>query len=912
MTTRQSDVLRASLTRGNLSTACDPLLEQTVAALVSHGSELYRPYQRQDQLIVYPTDEHDTLKHVDFSDEECQALLDAVVELNGPATEVRPALSAQETLGAVTRGFSYRQTQELINHVHADPSNILQNRKRSGIKAFLSDLADGSVPSRPSFSRVEISLIDPAYNPLRSTASLLRHRELGTVFNSRRRRNLQSELRLRTSENIQPWRNWTGASGDVVACAWAPNSLTYAVGAAAPSNNEDLQYNRPRNLLLGNLISNTLEELPDHRLDRPRPEMIPDGPNSLQDTYNTADSKIYMTVSSVQFSQDGTRLFTAGHDSTARIWDVSSSGTTTCLRTLSHDNLVTELNASQHYNGLFATASKTVESSIRVYYAESLEAADSNLSSITFSSPRAQKNLKWELYPGCLRWGKTPRTSQLLLAGFQQWGETGGDCLGREGEICLWDVQSEQRLSLAPCRVSAFTAAWHPFNDMFAVGGTPARTSLLSHPHSTRSVVRTWDVRSLKRYAMEYECPALDMQDVTFNPLFPNIVTAGCTDSATYVWDFRKPDEVLLKLEHGKPISELDHTRNQEEVDPGIMMTLWGVEGARLYTGSSDGIIKCWDTSRAPEDAFIEDVASLGAGVQSGAFSPDFTHLLIGDAVGAVHVLTSAPVDDLPYFAGLDDETHPIQPIKLIKARDPNHQDTADDNPGIEGILSATELLESGQLVINRRYGVEQGPNYKGPYAKYARRDGADPSITRLLPEFDAMQPYSRHGHKNSEVAGKIRGIIKWRKKQIAEAQKSRKSQLAPALAIVKHDGRIKKETSFRRKRRFTGDAPCPPGSKRPKTQHSSSETTKVDIIDLTYLDSVSDDDGAPSSLLPRSSQSYSRHQSRNSPITLSSSDEELDEMSAGEAISDSDLWEDDHWWPRMDEEVFRRLGVKG
>lgn len=69
---------------------------------------------------------------------------------------------------------------------------------------------------------------------------------------------------------------------------------------------------------------------------------------------------------------------------------------------------------------------------------------------------------------------------------------------------------------------------------------------------------------------MEYECSAVDMQDVTFSPMDPNIITAGCTDGASYVWDFRRPDYPLHRLQHGKSLVELDHTRDREEADTGL------------------------------------------------------------------------------------------------------------------------------------------------------------------------------------------------------------------------------------------------------------------------------------------------------------------------------------------------------
>lgn len=883
----QQDALKAVISRGNLSATVNPSLEQTAVALASNRSDFYRPYRSDELNVVYASDLHDPLKHVDFVDEECEALLHAVYELQNLKFNTDASVPVRTRLRSMTQEYSYEQITELISHVHADTKGVLRNRKRKGIRAFLSDLGNGLVTDLPGFIWVETEVVDPAQKLQRSLPALLRYREVGLDSKGGRFRNVQSELRIKTSQKILPWRSWKSASADVVTCAWAPNSLNYAVGAAAPSNNEDLQYNRPHNLLLGDLTSNILQELPDHRLERPQPDMIPDGPNSSREMYNNLDPMIYLTVTSVQFSRDGSKLITASHDKTAKVWDVPS-GTASCLHTLHHDAIVTGLDVSPHFNGLFATASKSLQDPIRVYFSESLDFDSSKLSSVKFSSPRAKKKLEWELYPECLRWGKTPNTSHILLAGFQQWSEVESDGLGREGEICLWDVRKEERLGLSPSKLGVLTAAWHPTWDMFAVGGVPGSGSILTY-RTTRSVVRTWDIRSLKRYAVEYECPALDMQDVTFNPLYPNIVTAGCTDSTTYVWDFRMPEQVLLKLQHDKPLMQWDHRRDQEEADPGVMMTLWGLESSHLYTGSSDGIVKCWNTSRAPEDALVRDVADLGAGIQCGAFSPDFSHLLVGDADGVVHVLTSAPVDRWHNYADSDDNVPAVEPIKLIEAQDPNRP------KGNEGILAARTLLQTGQVVLNKSYGVGQGPNYSGPYARYARMEGTDPAVTGLLPQFDAMQPFSRYGQKRREIARRIEGVIQGRKELIAQAQESMKSP--PTTKIIKHEGRVKKQ----KKRARSSDEGSAITPKRVKTE----------IIDLTLLFA---EDGSPFPSSPFHSRGqsrkitvescssspskciYSSRSSRENPIELSSDSDSTVPMVKDEAVSENDPLADSDW----------------
>lgn len=859
----------------------DPSLNKTLAEVAIHQPLLHRPYNTAERDKLRGHEKNNDLKHVDFSDEECEELLRIwlTIETLDEAETCSPLGSKCRTkLQECLRLLDRNEISEFVGEVRARSGNVLQGRRSKDITAFLLDLVKGVKPGHPKLVRIEHQVIDPCHNPLRSTASLLRHREIG--LEGRRFRNLRSELQLRTSEQILPWRSWKGASGDVVACAWAPQSTTYAVGAAAPTNDEDLQYNRPRNLLLGDLIANTLEELPDHRMDRPKPETISIGPNSTQAVYDACDPMVYMTVSSLHFSCDGSRLYTASHDKTVKIWDVSSKEIS-CLQTIQHDAWVLDLDMSPYFRDVFAAATKTIDDSIHVYFPESDDDSISPLSSVHFQSPRAKERPQWLLYPECLRWGRTANTSQLLLAGFQQWGET-RDNRGREGQLCLWNVHAGVSIRVSPSSQSIFTATWHPTLDLFATGGSPSRNQGLTHPSTTRSVVRTWDVRILSRFAVEYECPAIDMQDVIFNPLYPNIVSAGCTDSATYVWDFRKPDNYLHKLRHGRPLSDWDHTRPQEEGDPGVMMTVWGQESSRLYTGSSDGIVKCWDIMRAPEDVLIRDVGSLGAGIQSGAFSPDFSHLLVGDADGGVHILTSAPVD--VRADGLEGSS---EPIKFIEARDARQFVIHEDDVGTEGIRAAQELLDSGRLVMDPVFGVGKGPNYTGPYAKYARKEKANLSISELLPEFEALQPFSNRGRENLSVTRKLKNLMDERR-QIIEEKKAAQTIRDEDIGVVKdqsepEDPKSKDSTATTKRRLSEKDPISGPSAKKHKHQ----------IVDLSTSPSKA-------SVFQSSSSALIPHLS---PAELGNVEDNT--------IPESEMVEENHWWPRMDEEVFKKLGVK-
>ena len=624
-------------------------------------------------------------------------------------------------------------------------------------KTLIRRTSQGPIQGGTQLATVVARVADPMLRPERQISSLLRHRELGIGVKA----DVRSELRLRVAERIEPWRRWKGASSDIVTVAWAPNSSVYAVGAAAHTNAEDLQYNRPCNLLFGELSSNKLWELPDHRNQRPKPETFAQGPNSIQETYNACDPIIYQTVNSIAFSSDGTRMYTASRDETVKIWDTSESHHT-CIETLEHGAVVSGVDVCRSHQGVFATASQRIENSVHVYYMSENGAVNPN--PIQFSASRAEAKRGLRILPECIRWGNTSHTCHYLLAGFTQWDNLGRDDCAREGQLCLWDVNARESMKIMPSSQSVSAAVWHPFLPFFATGGAPGG-GMLAKRHSTKTVVRTWDWRLRTRFAMEYESPARDIQDITFHPLDSNIVTAGCTDGTSFVWDYRWPDMPLHRLRHGHALMELDHNRSRAETDTGVCLSAWGSEGSLYYSGSSDGIVKAWDIRRHPADVHIRDVAHIGAAIQNGAFSPDFNHLLVGDADGGIHILSSAPCGPRQSDDS-DDDRITEEPISLIRAPDGSGKrlDPLDDNPGTEGIVAAKELIESGQLELHPEFGVGKGANYQGPWSKDKRKEGKEGGIGRLRKRYDKQQVFDRKGNLNEVEAGNRRSFAAMRK----------------------------------------------------------------------------------------------------------------------------------------------------
>ena len=745
--------------------------------------------------------------------------------------------------------------QRQLVHNHTLPKHVV-SPSRPHTSSSLTSLG----PKK--FIMIESRVVDPIHRNQQSTASLLRHRELGT--NTRGRYTCyQNELRLRNAEKIEPWRSWKGASGDIVTAAWASNSTTYAFGAAAHANEEDLQYNRPCNLLLGDLNSNTITELPDHRVDRPKPQSISGGPNAIQAVYDACDPMVYKTVTAIAFAPNGNRMYTASHDQTVKIWDTSAK---TCQGTLSHNGWVTSIEASTQRDGLFATATKTTHDSIRIYYS-----GDDSLSYSHFSSSRAEMRQDWEIYPECLRWGTQPYTSHLLLAGFHHWGDDANE----SGQLMLWDARAFQSIKVSPSSQSVYAASWHPSSPLFATGGSPG--NVLSDKVGTQSVVRTWDVRSSKRYTMEYECSALDMQDVTFSPLDPNIITAGCTDGTSFVWDFRRPDEALHRLRHGRPIIDWDHTREREEADTGVMMSLWGLGGTLLYTGSSDGMIKAWDIRRHPADVLVRNVAQFEAGVQCGALSPDGTNLLVGDADGGIHILSSAPCGRPTRDE--DDVIEPFEePISLARAPDGSGLNIGkdDDDPGTVGRDTSRDLIKSGQLDYDPEFGVTKGPNYRGPFAMNSRKEGSPPFVAG----HDRLQAFARNGEASEEIAQQRRGIIKARKMKINNELSKLSKIPSPTIKAEASWPTTVRRKLFRPKHGNVTKSSNNMIFPLPATQNQN-----PNFIDLTR-----DEEPTVHNYIDLSND------------LASSSAKQLDHIEEN-TIPESEMVEENFWWPRLGED---------
>lgn len=203
-----------------------------------------------------------------------------------------------------------------------------------------------------------------------------------------------------------------------------------------------------------------------------------------------------------------------------------------------------------------------------------------------------------------------------------------------------------------------------------------------------------------------------------YSPHEENLIAAGCTDGRVYVYDMRMPDDPLRTLLHGHSLMPLQDGIPHERTDTGVRFLSWGDNATRLYSGSSDGVVKVWDVTRSQEDTFIKDLITVDSGIMSGAFSPDYSRLIVGEVNGSVNVLD----------VGRDDctinDAERLQYVpyaqELVK-KNPATGDPIENAVPESGVAEGRNLLQTEQLQLAPMGSlpilqVLQGPNYQGPF----------------------------------------------------------------------------------------------------------------------------------------------------------------------------------------------------
>jgi WD40 repeat protein len=607
-------------------------------------------------------------------------------------TVIKSKPNTPTSLEAVVRHITHAQIAEIARRAKRRPQ--FQNRTYKSIQAMLTDASAGNLNLVPMRFRLDPAQRSPPANQI--STRLLR-RELGDT------RTPSRSIRQTVYDSLAPSRSWTGASGDVGTVAWSPDGNNFAAGSMCLVDPSSMQYNRSNNLLFGNTQHQTLYELPEHHKPREKPK---EGANASHSMHMSQDPRLFFTVSMVDFSRDGSHMFSVGYDKFLRSYEVNN-GRCNQQWAVDYDAEVDLLTTSRHLD-LLATGSREIESSIRVYGSNG-----ENQLLTTFGSSRARNHLDAKVYPSALRWGVHSSVRDYLLAGF---ASTAGDehHARSHGETCLWDVARQTPIVVSPAAGNIFDVAWSPRSARFATACQAYGQMVNKGARSLVRICAPTEMAVWSNRGLQLECPARDINDVIFCPFDENYVAAGATNSKIYIWDLRRPDTLLHRFSHGNPLAELEPGVSQELADCGVGFCGWGESRDRLLTGSSDGVVKVWDIHRAPRDAHIRDLASFNSGIMSGAFNHDFSSLLIGEVNGTINLLevgadSPALLKDLPSF-----HFEPAVAEINTDLSTPTKEETS-------GVWLGRRMRKARKIKVKHMGGfprkqVLQGEFYDGPY----------------------------------------------------------------------------------------------------------------------------------------------------------------------------------------------------
>ncbi|TVY35634.1 Rik1-associated factor [Lachnellula subtilissima] len=739
-----------------------------------------RPYVHFAHRFNRPPD----MPHVDFSFEETLFLCTIIDSVTGGRPDLIPRPADKViSLMAGQKGEINRIQEALQQKLTAPGPGLgrqqLRSRKKAAIAAFLKDAAEGLVTTgqwvEPK-AQQSISHLRP------SILSQLSSREfLGLAppnFNAGQG-SFKEQAMSYLEDNLTRVSEWTDCCGDIAAISWTGQD-TFVCGAVAHSDFYNMQYNKPGNLAVGSLSFDTLKAIPEHRIVRPLIGPAENAENASESMRRTQDPWLYTSVVSSSHNEVNGFTFTASFDKTVKVWSVADHGSNLDLRgTWEHDNNVNFVVTSEHHDRV-ATAADSSNNAIRVYNVDDMDVSNSPYD--TYSGERAREQAQelrrrdsWAYLPATMQWGKAPIVANYLLVGYSPRSITGHDVDIPEekkntGELCIWDVSDMSRVAISSAHSqNAFEVVWHPSQPFFI-----AATSPTGHFESDiRTQVRLFARKGLGAFfhLKTLDCPALDINELTMMPNsdIDSWVTASCTDGNTYVWDTAHHTERPIHvLNHGDSLDNPLPDLPREIGDEGVKFASWGRSSQRFYTGSSDGRVKAWNIHEAPGNALVRHVLEVSGGISVGAFSRDFSKLLVGDATGKVHLLAyddsdlsegeeeSSKTDERPTFipagSGPLRKAFSKRPKVIIPHPEPPPPlQYVGESYAMESLERsaqelALEFLVQGRLRLHpdSAIGAVQGPNYAETklYRMEAHEEGD--ALKPLLPEFQTKQQYEK------------------------------------------------------------------------------------------------------------------------------------------------------------------------
>ncbi|KAI8630906.1 WD40 repeat-like protein [Xylariaceae sp. FL1651] len=719
--------------------------------------------------------------HVDFSNAEISYLQTLARTLYG-----RPAANGQRSTLRDLRNILKKipDMRAVLVEIHRKgydgynrPPLSLKKRSPDDIMNFLHDLHNRKLNLAPQSLFIEHSNSVARSEASRATqvSALLLTREItgNRLGGARTYQNFTTAVKSNREDYLEPQVEWTNCAGDIMTVSWLSNT-DFICGTTTHSDSHNQQYNKPGNLLLGSAMSSTLRAYPDHRIVRP---IVSNGDNALASMVASQDPWLFTSVVSSDYDPSCGLAFTSSFDKTVKIWQ-PQNGSMAAVGTWKHEGRVNFVVASKNNMGTVATAADVPTAAVRVYHLNRFCISDSLYDSYSCTRVHDEDYVpseKWAYYPAAIRWGLAHNVRHLLLIGYSPRSLNGEDHEIPEdkldtGELCLWDTVTKTQVKVNSAKTqNVFEVAWHPSRASFAAA-TSASQTLEKFDQAIRTQIRIFELNETGQYGAikTLDCVAIDINELSIMPnsLLYSYVAASCTDGNVYVWDTAGSDLPMCVLEHGNPVEELIGEREKEDV--GVKFTAWATTADRLYTGSSDGVVKVWNI-RHGNGVLVKDLIEVAAPITFGAFSPDFTRLVIGDGSGRVYLLALEDPEDedppetpagvsagfLNVQLGSGKQRTVRRPRPFLPHPElppPNAQAHHEPFKAMDGQEKASEFLKTAQLVLHPdpTVGAVQGANYAQTGLFRAEAHVNEDVNEPLLDVFKSNQQVSQPSHRAS------------------------------------------------------------------------------------------------------------------------------------------------------------------
>ncbi|KAI1751181.1 WD40 repeat-like protein [Xylaria castorea] len=716
--------------------------------------------------------------HVDFNDSEINYLqylarvLYGKPVIHGERSTVRDLRNVLKKAPGIRARLAETHAKGYVGF--EPPPFSLTKRSSNDVTNFLNDLYGKRLNAVPKSLFIERgnSVAQSEASRANQISTLLLSREItgNRLGAARTYHNFNTTVKCNREDCLEPQVEWTNCAGDIMTVSWLSNT-DFVCGTTTHSDSHNQQYNKPGNLLLGSAATNTLRAYPDHRITRP---VVSSGDNALDSMVASQDPWLFTSVVSSDYDPSCDLAFTSSFDRTVKVWK-PKDGSMVALGTWKHDGRVNFVVASKNNMGTVATAADVPSEAVRVYHLDRSSISGSRYHSYSCTRVHDEDYVpseKWAYYPAAIRWGLAPSVNHLLLIGYSPRSPTGEDHEIPEdkrdtGELCLWDTISRIQVRVSSAKTqNVFEVAWHPSRASFAAA-TAASKALERTDELCRTQVRIFEMnKETGQYGAikTLDCAAIDINEISIMPncLLYSYVTASCTDGKVYVWDTAGSDLPMCVLEHGDPVEELLGKREEEDV--GVKFTAWATTADRLYTGSSDGVVKVWNI-RHGRGVLVNDLIEVAAPITYGAFSPDFTRLVIGDGSGRVYLLALEDPEDEdppPNPAGVSAGFLNVQTSsgnqRAVRRPRPFLPHPELPPPGgnklMDGQESAREYLNTAQLVLHPdpTVGAVQGANYTGTCLFRAEAHVDENPNEPLLATFQSKQQDRQQSNRRTNL----------------------------------------------------------------------------------------------------------------------------------------------------------------